>query len=428
MERVLVYNILRRFQVYGKSFPQWCKPLLSFLRALLGIIECICNVEVFLCRGVVRGGDRLSTALYIGPKESAYNFADVVYSKILWVSLLGKLPAFRVDPSRLPNVDITAACVGKPLVGKFLKRNFLVLPVAEFSLDLRRPMNDIMERLSRRRRRDLAKLARYNYSWTVHKDNEKDFDFFYWKMYYPYVTRRFGRAASITSYLESKACYFHNGGIISVNREEKPVAGILFQIREKTLYALNLGIYEGNQELLSDLAGQAALFFLIKWAQMKDLESLNYGLTAPFLRDGLFQYKKEWGMSVEGRTSPIYCLLRVNVSNKDAISMLPQNPFIFVDKGLMKGVIFVEHDATRKELEQISSEYLSAKLDSLIIIACGDHNPDVCRSNAFCEDRNFSHCLAKPLLNICIRLVEQGLEVRVFERFKASGQLSEFIP
>jgi len=409
----LEYSILRRFLVYGTLLPRWSKPLLSLLRLLLG---CICNVEIFLFKGVVRGTDRLSTAMYIGHKASAYDFAGVVYSKILWVSLLGNLPAFRVDPSRLPNVEITAASVEEPLVGKFLKRNFLYLPLVDFSLDLRRPMSDIMKRLSRRRRRDLTKLANYNYSWTVHRDSEKDFDFFYWKMYYPYITRRFGRVAAIKGYLESKADYLDNGGIFFVNRGERPVAGILFQIREKTLYALCLGIYEGNQELVSNLAGQAALFFLIRWAQMKDLASLNYGLTVPFLRDGLFQYKKEWGMSAERTTGSIYCLLRLNVSNKDAFSMLSQNPFVFVDKGLMKGVIFVEHDTTRNELEHISSEYLSAGLDSLIVIACGDKNPDASKSNAFSECRNFSHCLAYPLLNICMRLVERGLEVNVFER------------
>lgn len=430
MERVLEYSPLQRFLAYSaRVWPQWSKPLISsFLRPLLGFIECTSNVEVFLFKGVLRGAGQLSTAMFIGPKESAHHFADVIYSKILWVSFLGELPAFSVDPSRLPNADITAVCIAKPLVGKFLKRDFLILPNVDFSLDLQKPMTDITKRLSRRRRRDLAKLARYNYSWTVHWANEKNFDFFYRKMYYPYMTRRFGRRANIASYSRSKALYLDNGSIIFVNRGEKPVAGILFQIRDKTVYARDLGIYEGNQELVSDLAGQAALFYLIKWAQMKGVAILNYGSTVPFLRNGIFQYRKEWGMSVgKNGVYPIYCLLRLNVSNEAAVSMLSQNPFIFVDKELMKGVIFVEHDTTRKELEQISSEYLSTKLDSLIIITYGGNNQDISNSNTFSEISNFSNCLAKPLLNICMSLVEQGLKVSVFERSRATTAIGREI-
>jgi hypothetical protein len=370
------------------------------------------KVQVFLIKGLVKNTNYSVTTLFIGCKESAYQLAYFAYSEIEKMVSLGQFLSRQIDPSHLPEVEIIAVYVKKPLLGKFLERGYLLLPYVSFSLDLRRSIGYIIERSSRRRRRDIKKLESFNYYYTISRENEKDFDFFYRKMYFPYTKKRFKNAAKFETYQRLKALYRRNGGIIFVKKEGKPIAGILFKMRGETLHALRFGVYEGDHNLVKDLAGQAALFFLIDWAKMNGMKSLDFGSTLPFFSDGIFSYKKEWGMFVEDHSNQFFCALKLSNPNKGSLAFLQQNPFIFVDKGVMKGVVMVNHRPTKVELQQIFSKYYLPKLDSLIVIAYHSSNTGVI------NETESSICIQnpsmKPMPCICLPLQKRGFNVETY--------------
>ena len=370
------------------------------------------KVQVFLIKGLVRNTNYSVTTLFIGCEESAYQLAYLAYSEIEKIVSLGKFLSCQIDPSHLPEVEIIAVSVKKPLLGKFLERGYLFLPYVSFSLDLRRSIGDIMKRSSRRRRRDIKKSENFDYSYTISRDSKKDFDFFYQKMYLPYTKKRFKRAAKFETYLGLSALHRRNGGIIFVKKEGKPIAGILFHVRGETLHALRSGVYEGDHNIITDLAGQAALFFLIDWAKMKGMKSLNYGSTLPFFSDGIFSYKKEWGMFVEDQPNSLFCALKLSNPNKGSLSFLQQNPFIFVDKGAMKGVVLTNHKPTTVELQRIHSKYYIPKLDSLIVIAYHSSNTGVINEteSLIC----IQNPSMKPMPCICLPLQKRGFNVETY--------------
>jgi len=373
------------------------------------------RVEVFLIRGSTENDNRSVTSLFIGGKDAAYQFAHVSYSSVGTISSLGKLLSFQIDPLKLPATDVKAVCMRGPLVSRFRTNGYLVLPCVDFGLDLRVPMTDIYERLSRRRRRDIKKLERYNYSYTICRSDDRDFDFFYWKMYFPFMTRRFGTGAIIRSYLRSKACYRDNGGIIFVKREKKPVAGILFQIRRKTLYALNLGVYEGNQDFIGDLAGQAALLFLIEWAKEKEVATLNYGATTPFLSEGTLQYKREWGMFVEAKMDQPFCMLGVSPMSENLLSFLVHNPFIFIDRGLVKAAVFVSHIPAEEELQRICAKHFLPGLHSLVVLAYDGSLARPTSESVTNATTRAREILPEPIVDVCRQLRKRGCKVQILE-------------
>jgi len=172
------------------------------------------------------------------------------------------------------------------------------------------------------------------------------------------------------------------------------------------LHAFRFGVYEGNYNLIKGLAGQAALFFLIDWAKMNGMKSLDYGNTLPFFNDGIFSYKKEWGMFMENHSNRYFCALKLNNPNKGSLAFLQQNPFIFVDKGGgMNGVVLVNHRPTKVELQQIFSKYYLPKLDSLIVIAY----------HRVIDETEFLTCIRNPSVKsipgICLSLQTQGFNV-----------------
>jgi hypothetical protein len=327
----------------------------------------IYRVHVFLIKGLVENEGPV-TILFIGDESLAYHFAYMVLLRVENVSCLGKMFSFQVDPSRVPDVGVVAVQGKSQFINRFAGHGYLRLPYLRFSLDLRRPMCQIISRCSRRRRRDIKRLSGFNYSCVVHRDDEEKFDFFYWRMYLPFIRKRFGKAACIESYSHSKALYKRNGGIAFVYREERPAAGILFQIIGRTLYAIDIGVYDGDPYLVTDLAGQQALLFLIEWAKANDITRLDYGPTSPFLKDHILQYKKEWGMFAEEYSDTPYCLLKLDLPNEDALSFLRHNPLVCHHQGKIQGVVSVDHRPTNTELQQILSTYSLSKLDSLIVV------------------------------------------------------------
>jgi hypothetical protein len=370
------------------------------------------KVQFFLIKGLVKNTNCSVTTLFIGCEESAYQLAYLAYSEIESFVSLGKFLSCQIDPSHLPEFEIIAVSVKKPLLRRFQERGYLLLPYVSFSLDLRRSIEYILKKSSRRRRRDIKKLESFNYSYTISRDKKKDFDFFYQKMYLPYTQKRFKKAAKFETYLRLSALYRRNGRIIFVRKEGKPIAGILFHMKGETLHALSSGVYEGDHDLVTDLAAQAALLFLIDWSKSKGMKSLDYGSTLPFFSDGIFSYKKEWGMFLEGQPTSLFCALKLSNPNEGALSFLQQNPFIFVDKGAMKGVVFVNHNPTTVELQRIHSKYYVPKLDSLIIVTYHNSNIGVTGETEF--STSIKNPSMKSIQCICSPLRKRGFNIETY--------------
>jgi hypothetical protein len=416
--------IAKRFQEkfkFGVSVLRQANRTNPFVMvySFISRILCIKKVQLFLIKGTVKHNNRSTTILFIGKEKAARAranyFADVVFTQIQSLEYLGEFLYRHVTPSVFKNAEIVVVDANMESTKKLLEKDFLLLPQVHFELDLTRSMSDLINRFSKRRKRSIKKIKSLNYSYVIFRNNDKFFDFYYWKMYLPYIRRRFGLGAQPCSYTHSKAFFKKNGGVIFVLNERRPIAGMLFRVRGKTVDTLNLGVYDGDQKYLKYCACEAALFFLIKWAKIKGLRILNYGATVPFFTNGIFQYKKEWGMVMEEEEDQIFCALKVNSFNKNSLSFLLSNPLIFRGKNAIKGVVFVDHRLTKAELYKLFSIHLFPKLDSLIVIGYYDRITEEKNEIDFSSNsQNYPAVLEKELLRICSSFLKRGFTVNVF--------------
>jgi len=299
------------------------------------------------------------------------------------------------------NIEINVVYMENFLEDKFLKNDFWLLPNIDFTLNFSsNSLDQVISRASRRRRRDIKKLQTVGYSYRISKNNNKDFDFFYWNMYLNYIKNRFGKATIPTSYTKLKRAYNKEGGIIFINKEKKPIAGLLFQIKRKTLYGKCLGFSMINQSHSSGLAGQAALFFIIRWAINEGINKLNYGNTTPFFEDGIFRYKKEWGMDISQHSNQFFCALRLNKLTEGVLVMLKENPFIFLENGVMKGFVLLDHKPKMNDLQGITSQYWVPKLDTLVVMAHYNKDKEERIEDESMITENHIHSLSMPLSTI----------------------------
>jgi hypothetical protein len=391
------------------------------------IVGCVERLEVYAIKGLMKNGDSNTTILSIGHKAAAHELSRILCSRIERVNLLGKVFAWQIDPKCSFGAELVWISARKQFMRKFENSGCFVLPIVTFSLDLSRSIDDMKRRMSRRRRRDIEKLAARGYSYTVSRRSAKDFDLFYRKMYVPYVSIKFREAASIMTYLKSWSFYSRNGGIIFVKSGRKPESGILFQTKGKELNAVLMGICNYSPTLANArVAGQAALLFLIKWAKAQGFRKLNYGGTTPFLKDGIYIYKKEWGMAVENGFDNYYYALGINCPNERTLSFLQQNPFIFLDKGALKALVFATRKVTEAELPLIASEHSLQGLDLLLVASCDKSVADP--RCPYTKHDVLGRDLSRPLSEMSIALKKQGFNFIVNELDKGHFKQSIRLP
>lgn len=371
------------------------------------------RTNLFTIKGNIKGSSRDVTVFLKGYPETAHTLARLSCWENENMNAQGAAFHWQKSPRISTDADITMVCAPRQYTGRLVKDGYLLLPAASFVLDLNKPIDQIMARMSARRRREIRKLSRYQYSYSLSGRNSDKFDEFYWNMYVPYVRKRFQEAAWVEHYATLRSSYRRNGAVLTVTRKNQPLSGILFQTKKKTVKALALGIYEGRSDIICDFGGQAALFFLLEWAKGQGYKKLDYGPTLPFLRDGILTYKKEWGMRMENTADRQFCSLKINRVNPGTLSFLQQNPFVYSDGDSLKALVFTNHNPTETEIKEIVDRNFIPGLESLAIISCYMPTEDKKEHGvAPSETERFSD-LPKSVSALLMTLNEQNYEVSV---------------
>lgn len=323
--------------------------------------------QLFLIRGYVGNSNRTITVFVGGCKEFVYLQAKRACWENHRTLVLGKAFRWQTNIPDSSNADIIMLCAPKQHRRKLEKNGYALLPIVNFVLDLHGSVDEIVEKMSGRRRKNIKKLHNYDYSYIISRRSLNEFNHFYWNMYLPYAKCRFQKGAYLEPYLKLKEYYESKGGIVFVKHGNELISGILFYSKGQTLCAKVYGTHAGDFSLNDDIVGQGALFSLIRWAKSQGFTKLDYGLTPPFIRDGLFIYKKEWGMRLEHLADHFFCYLKINHFNEGALSFLEQNPFIFMDQHAMKALALVNGEVTHEGMLKIVSAYSLRGLDSLTV-------------------------------------------------------------
>jgi len=163
--------------------------------------------------------------------------------------------------------------------------------------------DDLDNLLGNHMKHNVRHAQKANFSWYFSQSKE-DFDHFYYKMYVPYIKDRYGSRALMASYT-SQWQKFVRGGLIVITQNDTPVGGLVCYIRNKTCYAMDGGVLDGNPDFLKK--GIYILFdwFSINWAHQRGVRVFDMGNTRPWRSNGVFDYKSRWRSKVV-RTRRIY--------------------------------------------------------------------------------------------------------------------------
>lgn len=342
---------------------------------------------LFLFKGNEKYSGVNLKSLVIGSRTMARYLSNLIYSGNPELKEVGQasLRGPNLESSFFPEVDMILEVTHRSFSQFLPTDGFIIIPKeVYFTLDLSDPLEMIFGKLNRRRRRSIRTIEKLGYSYEVTHDKAK-FKLFYYKMYYPYITKRYRDLAKPESFAYLKPL-FRNGGLLLVKRNDRYISGILHCLQNETVWTPCMGIFEeeARDEYVRRPAGDALLYFLILWAKNQGYKRLDYGNSRPFLNDGVVHYKTEWRMKVHERGEWVILASLCNFG-RGVRSFLVNNPFMFLDQQHLNGCVFVDrqHPVTKGEVEHLFKQYYISGMSSLFVFsASGFERKESCSKAA----------------------------------------------
>jgi hypothetical protein len=149
-------------------------------------------------------------------------------------------------------------------------------------------------------RHNLNRAQKACFSWYFSK-SKKDFDHFHYNMYLPYIKNRHEERALIASYKDQWQRWFARGGLIVVTQNDTRVGGLLCYVKGDTCFAIEVGVLDGNPDLIEKGIKISSDWFAINWAYQQGARIYDMGGTRPWRSDGVFIYKSRWRAKVVRR-------------------------------------------------------------------------------------------------------------------------------
>lgn len=319
----------------------------------------ISRTQTFLIEGKTARNLDLSIVVFANYKNIVHYVAKLAYSEEPQITPLGRVT--HQDISSIiadKKPDMVFAEVDDVFKG-FFSKTFLILPRVNFSLDISPPVETILARMKRVRRRNIHKIKKLDYTYEVTRSLDK-LKYFYDEIYLPFTSEGTKTDIARLTSRETTNEWLQKGELLFVKTSDTYLAGLLYHPEDGTSHCRLIAYSEGA-------AGQAALFHLIQMAKEKGHVRINYGETSPFLNDGLFFYKKSWGMEMKPKIKNYKVLaLRLGNFGEAVQDFLIDNPFIFTDFESLIGLVFL--DSCNSNPDSLYSRYYTPGLHKLMIL------------------------------------------------------------
>ena len=238
------------------------------------------------------------------------------------------------------------------------KKEWFVLPHwVGMWFDSSKDLKVICDDLSRSAKRDVKIVKKQEFSFILTKDIEK-IRSFYDEMYLPTMSANVDKdEVYIADFLFFLLRYYKGYELMMINYGGKAIAGVFFLQKNDTILLEYAGVYQADPSLIKQGAFSAIYYFAIELAKQRKVKKIDFGGVRPFNDDGLFQYKKKWGLSVEPYdiVSDIAGITMLK-SSQQLTQFLIDNAFIGMDKkGTFVWYVFSEtnlKDADKRDLEE----------------------------------------------------------------------------
>jgi len=311
-----------------------------------GILAFRPHLSACQCHGQGQGGPLTVTFATNGLDRHLKKYlASLLFTAEPVEKEIGRVPLWRLG--QLINTsksDLTFIGASKHLLQHLPTRNAILLPRnVDQMLDVRGDWEDVLKRFHTTVRRNELRLVRkYGYEYEL-SNRDADFEIFFHEMYRPSMRTRHGQQAHLIPY-EKAYRTFKNGVLFLVKREGNCVSSGLCDIAREpgVVHFLMEGVRQGDPQLLKEGAQSTLYYAITRWANEHGYETVDFEATEPFLKKGILQHKRKWGLMVQVK-SPKRIWLKIHRSTPAVDQFVQENPCIIIDKQAeLQGLFFTD--------------------------------------------------------------------------------------
>jgi len=307
-------------------------PLTRFGLYALAVLG-LRRIPVALLRGSTSRSGRTGTLLVAGDDAQGGYLPSRFFYEEPRRELIGNVPSWKLP--RLLNrlresADLTIVRVDRLSAHTYFGPDYLAIPEWVGTRLAVSDDFDSLVRVTRSIHEDMRLVRRHKLQPFVTEGAERLGEF-YDAMYLPYTRARHGAMAHVKSRQELR-CRLRRGGILWIIRDDRPLAGMLFERKGRALELHALGMVVGELPLNKRGIMAALYYFSVGHARDLGCEEVDFKGARPSLHDGLLRYKRKWGMTLYDRVDTYYDLLvRWNGANDVVKEFLSHTSLIFRD-------------------------------------------------------------------------------------------------
>lgn len=283
--------------------------------------------------GTIAGGLQ-STLLVAGPEPWSAYLAERLFCGPAARQPLGSFKPWALERAlrhASPPADLTVIRVDYASARLFFRQPYLQVP-SWVALRCRPEDTRTLARRHLALDRDLRNVRHWGLSTEITRE-DGDLDYFYDKMYLPFMLQRHGDSAYIRS---SSWCRrsLRRGGFVWALRNGMRIGACLFERRGETLDLCVVGLLDGNPEWKRQGAISALYMRAVEQARAEGCAWVGLGAVRPSLTDGLLRYKSKWDSSLcESLTNPYCFLVRWESWNPSVEALFSSTPLIYSAAG-----------------------------------------------------------------------------------------------
>ncbi len=355
-------NILTRFELV--------------LEKINSIIESI-KLPIFEIGGKEKHSNSYVKVIFCGNQKSFYYLGKKIFDNSYTKKKIGEISIYNhrklneIGASR--DADIVIIKISRFFKHFFKKNNFYIMPEwVNLVLDTSKTYQEIKEGFSSGAKKDIKMIKKYGYDYELTDDEEK-LKYFYYNMFLPYILKKHSEETE-EYYLRYIKMMLGRSKLklLLVRYCGKYICGGLVTINKNKAILPSMGVLHAEEKYVKSYATSALFYFHILSAIKAGVNEINYGDTRTILSDGVFQYKKKWGMKIKKSLFQSNVLaLKINKKNPGVLSFLKNNPFIFEENNSFKGLILYDEDKplTHLEIYRLYKRFYAPGIEKLEIIS-----------------------------------------------------------
>lgn len=216
----------------------------------------------------------------------------------------------------------------------FEKQGFTIIPEwISTTLDISEPLENVYKKFSKGAIEDIRKIKKYGYNYEVSQDPDK-LKMFYHKMYLPYISWKYGKLGTYPNFYTIKHLIEQGSKLLFIKLKDEYLFGGIFLKNKDKVFATYAGVMEGKFDCIQQGVIAASYHYLIQHSKEIGANTIDFGNCRPFVNDGVFQYKRKWGTSIDkagNENADIYSFKASN-NSKGFSNFLIKNPFISLEK------------------------------------------------------------------------------------------------